>query len=138
MKKIILVSLSIGISLLAAACGSNGKAPNGEPPAADKPEPKIGGKVVGPCTLAGDIRSFEITAPKSFRTYGFVTDKVVLSYNPKEKLIMNTILNGVEYDMNIEAQGTKLIGFEKLANNIDLIIAFADSSKCEVSLWVAN
>jgi hypothetical protein len=47
-------------------------------------------------------------------------------------------INGVPYDMNIEVQGTKVIGSEKLASRIELTIIFSDSSKCSASLWVAD
>ena len=145
MKKINLISSFCGVAFLTAACGSSPGGSNGSKVAfktasqlTDKSSSRVGGSVEGPCILTGDIRSFQIDCSKRIRHYGFVQQNIALFFAPDEKLILNDKINGVPYDMNIEVQGTKMVGSEKLASKIDLTIIFSDSSKCSASLWVAD
>ena len=143
MKKTGLFSSLLGLSFLAVACGSSsgsnesasdgsGSAPQTQGTPDGLSGSKIGGSVVGPCSLEGDIRSFEINCTKTIKSFTF------LFFTTGKKLTMTSMVNGEKHDLNIENQGTKLVGSEKLVSKIDLTINFADSTTGSASLWVAD
>jgi hypothetical protein len=150
MRKFSLFSSILGLTFLAIACGkspsgdSAGKSGGSSSKTAEQPPSKKngdqateesgkeGGKVVGPCTLTGDIRSFEISCTKNIQSFTFE------GFSSGKTLSLNFNINGTQYDMNIENKGTKLVGSEKLASEIELTIHFTDSSTGSATLWLAK
>ncbi len=96
---------------------------------------KFGGRIIGDCTLTGHIRFFEIGFTKAINDFSFKTETgfIIKSNN---KITLNSFINDVFYNLNIERQMSKLVGSEKLADQIEVSIEFSDSSECSVSLWV--
>ena len=143
-KNIFLASSMLVAVLLLAACGSQPSSSESKVASPAKEElqtetPKVGGSVVGSCTLIGDIRSFEISSDQQMRSYSLMGEGMLLLFSARETLtIKNAKLNGVERDMKIEVQDNKVIGYEKLVENLNIRIMFQDNSKCDVSLWEAK
>ena len=143
-KNIFLLGSMLVAVLLFTACGSQPSSSESKVTSTAKEElqpetPKVGGSVVGSCTLIGDIRSFEISSDLQIRSYSLMGEGMLLMFSARERLtIKNAKLNGVERDMKIEVQDNKVIGYEKLVGNIKLRIMFQDNSKCDVSLWEAK
>ncbi len=145
MKKIYLISSLLGVTLLASACGSSSGGTNepnltsdGVANLADLSSSRVGGSVEGPCTLTGDIRSFEINADSPIRSYGLGGDDLALFFAPNERLNINNTIRGVTYDLHIEAQGTRVVGYERIASEIRLQIRLRNTARCTIRLWEAE
>jgi hypothetical protein len=126
MKKNLVLALFC-INLGVAACGKDVGSNLGSSPGSN-PESSLGNTVVGPCTATGDIRSFTIHCTKIIERFsvGFIT--------VGNRLQNISTINGVEYNTNIQNNGTSLVGSEGSANRLDIRIIFTDSSTASVTL----
>jgi|GEM_PF-1224427 len=138
MKKnvvLVLFCLSLGI----AACGKDGGSSSGGSSSGGSSSggsssggSSSGGSssdtVVGPCTLTGNIRSFQVNCDRTIQnfTVGFMTAGT--------RLRNSGTINGTRYNTDITNNGTSLVGSEGVANSLDITINFADSSTASVTL----
>jgi hypothetical protein len=82
----------------------------------------FGSEIKGPCTLQGDIRNFMIICEKPVKSFtiGFMTS---------DHCIINTgKINGVTHDLHVTNTGSWLIGYEKIASELNVAINFDDGT----------
>ena len=93
--------------------------------------PKSGGQVVGPCTLEGNIRDFEVTCTKEISNIQF------LNFSSGKSLTMsNSVINGTRYDVKIAKDGDyKVKGYERSEDRIDFTLVFVDNSTASITVW---
>jgi hypothetical protein len=119
-----LICLTLGI---APGCGKDVGDPNSGGSGNSNP-PGLNNTVEGPCTVIGNVRSFEINCTKTIQTF------TVGIFTIGSRLENTSTINGQQYNSTIQNNGTSLVGTETIAPTLEIKINFTDSSTCSVTL----